>query len=111
MTAPDLCACGQPAATTLHVHYKYPRREYLPEACDPWYVHGGGYHLLTCGDPACEASAYLAVREQIIDDMVMLWPPDLQPSDAQLAGVELAIHEPGDLSWIAGTVDDDESAP
>lgn len=94
------CVCGQAAATRLHVHYRYPRRQHEPEAMDPWYVHGGGYHILTCGDPACEAAAYLAAREHIIDDMVMMRPPDLQPSREQLEGLELAVHAPDDLSWI-----------
>jgi len=65
----DICICGQPTTVKLYVHYKYPRTEYLPEAMDPHYVHGGGYSIETCGSPQCEPDAFLARREQIADGL------------------------------------------
>ncbi len=60
------CACGQMARVRLYVHYKYPRTNWLPGAMDPFNVHGGGYSIITCGNPQCEPDALLACREQII---------------------------------------------
>jgi len=87
------CACGSPVTLRLFVNYTYPRAEYLAEAGDPWRVHGGGYSMWTCGNPACEPDALLAVREQIIDDHVLLphsWLP-CGLSAEQMAGLELLV--------------------
>jgi hypothetical protein len=86
------CACGQPATRTLYISHRYPRAEYLPEAVDPLYVHCGGYRLLVCEDPGCEPVAFLACREQIIEDLVMrhgMMGREL--TGEQLAGVELRV--------------------
>lgn len=87
----ELCTCGQPATTKLYVHYKYPRRRHEPDAMDPWFVHGGGWHALTCGDPGCEPAAFLAARERVMEHMVLGYPPDLAPNAAQLAGLDLIV--------------------
>jgi hypothetical protein len=62
---PPPCQCGEPATERLTVRYRYPRAEPVPEAMDPYYVHGGG-GLGTCGSPACEAAAMLAHRAALI---------------------------------------------
>ncbi len=87
-----LCVCGQPAVIKLYVHHRYPRTEYLPEAVDPFYVHGGGWHIETCGNPACEPDALAVCREQIIDFYVLAsgWMP-CGLTGAQMAGLELSV--------------------
>jgi hypothetical protein len=59
------CACGRPAIQRLYVRYRYPRVRWAPDAMDPFYVHGGGCRIETCGNPQCEPDAFLACRERI----------------------------------------------
>jgi hypothetical protein len=104
------CACGSPLALRLFIHCRYPRTAYLPEAMDPWYVHGSGYSIEICGDPRCEPDALAACRTQIIDDYVLRalpWMPS-GLTDEQIAGLELAAtREPGGLISVLGDDDDD----
>jgi len=85
------CACGKPATVKQHIHYKYPRSEWLPEAVDPYYVHGGGRSIETCGSRFCERAALVACREQIIDSHVLSprsWLPSGLSAE-QMASLEL----------------------
>lgn len=90
MPVSESCACGRPAVLRLAVHYKYPRAGWLPEAMDPYFVHGGGLGIETCGDPQCEADAFLACREQIVDGHVLV--PSALTAE-QVAGLELQVSE------------------
>lgn len=105
------CACGQPLALRLFVHYRYPRTECEPMAADPWFVHGApGSDLLTCGDPKCEPDALMAIREHIIDHHLRFctWIP-LQEAAQQMAGLELLITaEWGDAVRVLGGDDCEE---
>ena len=88
-----VCTCGHDAIFRQHVRYSYPRDEFLPEAVDPWRVHGGGYSIRTCGNPECEQVALENCRGQIIDDCVLLphpWMPSGLSAE-QMAGLELGI--------------------
>jgi hypothetical protein len=60
----DACPCGDPVAVTMIVRYRYPRAEWVMEAMDPYYVHGTGGFVKTCGDPRCEPDAFLACLER-----------------------------------------------
>ena len=51
------CPCGQPATSTLYLHFRSPRQQYEPMATDPWYVHGSA-PCRTCGAVGCEAAVY-----------------------------------------------------
>jgi hypothetical protein len=104
-----LCACGQPATLKLYVLHRYPRTEYLPEATDPWSVHGGGYSIEICDDPRCEPDALADCRTRIIDHSVLrAWPGPSGLSDEQIAGLELvATRSPRGLMYIAGDDSDD----
>ena len=83
------CFCGQPAILQQSVHYSYPREQYLPEAKDPWSVHGGGYCIRTCSSPQCADAALADCRVRIIDDSVLL--PHAWLSNEQIDGLELEI--------------------
>jgi hypothetical protein len=86
----NTCTCGHEATLRLPVHYRYPRREYLPEAMDPQYVHGGGYNIFTCGNPQCEADAFLACRERIIGNHTLLsWLSALSAEQAAALDLEV----------------------
>ena len=101
----DICICGQPATMRLYVHYKYPRAEYLPEAVDPEYVHGFGRSFTTCGDPGCEADAFLACREKIVDHSLLNCP---WVSAWQMAALELqVVLSPGGGMRVLGGFDED----
>jgi len=94
MTNCTRCACGEPSITRLHVHFSYPRKQHEPEATDPWRVHGGGYHVFTCGEIGCEAEAFSVIREKILGDLIKLGA-FLGPLTAeQLADVQLTVHAP-----------------
>jgi len=100
------CACGHEAVLRLFVHYRYPRAEWLPEAVDPYYVHGGAGSIETCGNPQCEADAFLACRERIIDNHVLMpgsWMPSGLSAE-QMAGLELQVmlSPEGGISVIGG---------
>lgn len=89
----DLCACGHPALKQFSINYKYPRAEYLAEAMDPYYAHGGDGHIWTCGNPQCEPSAFLAARERVIDHHVLVprpWMP-CGLSAGQMTGLEVEL--------------------
>ena len=91
--ADTICVCGQPSTLKMYVRYKYPRTEWLPAAGDPYYVHGGGQSFTTCGNPHCEADAFLACRDEIIDHHVLTprpWLPSGLGAE-QLAGLELFV--------------------
>jgi hypothetical protein len=87
------CICGHEAIFKQYVHYQYPRTEWLPGADDPYRVHGGGYSIMTCGNPQCELGALLACRVQIIDGFVFTPRPHLPSglSAEQMAGLELEV--------------------
>lgn len=88
-----VCTCGHDAIFRQIVHYSYPRGEFLPEADDPWRVHGGGYSIRTCGNPHCEPVALEVCRGQIIDDCVLTprsWLPSGLTAD-QMAGLVLGV--------------------
>lgn len=92
------CTCGSAATLKLFAHYRYPRTEWMPEAMDPHYVHGGGYSIEVCGNPQCEADAFLACREQIISNSRR---PGL--TDGQIAGLELQVAlRPEDMMRVLG---------
>lgn len=106
------CSCGSPVTLRLFVHHRYPRTEYEPMAVDPYYVHGGGWDILTCGNPQCEADAFLAVREQIIDHHLRMctWVP-LQEAAEQMAGLELlVVASPGEGIRVLGDDDEEQAA-
>jgi len=87
------CSCGHEAIFKQYVRYKYPRSEWLPDAMDPYYVHGGGRSIETCGNRFCERAALVACREQIIDSHVLdqcSWLP-CGLSTEQMAGLELEV--------------------
>lgn len=86
------CFCGQAADVKQHVRYAYPREEHLPQAGDPWRVHGGGYCIRTCGNEKCTEAALADCRVRIIDDSVLL--PHAWLSNEQIDGLELEIDEP-----------------
>ena len=88
-----VCACGHDAVFRQFVRYSYPRAEHLPEAADPWRIHGGGYSIRTCGNPECEPAALETCREQIIDNCVLQSRPWLPSglSVEQMAGLELGV--------------------
>lgn len=104
-----LCACGAPATVKLYVHHKYPRAGWLPEAADPWNIHGGGESIEICEDPRCEPDALLACRVRIIDHSVLRpWPGSCGLSDEQIAGLELvATRGTEGLMGVFGGEDDD----
>jgi hypothetical protein len=103
--ADAICVCGQSATVRLYVNYKYPRTEWLPEAGDPEYVHGGGVSFTTCGEPECEPDAFLACREELIDHHLLECP---WISAEQMTALELQVAlSPGDGMRILGGIDED----
>ena len=85
------CFCGLPTVLEQHVRYSYPRAEYVPQAMDPWRVHGGGYCIRTCGNPQCnlDSREIADCRVRIIDDSVLV--PHAWLSNEQIDGLELEI--------------------
>jgi hypothetical protein len=92
---PTCAGCGGPALDRLTVRYRYARDVIIPEAADPWYVHGGA-PLRSCGSTACGASALLAVMEEVITKVMLAHGRLLKPADLQITGV----GHPADFSDI-----------
>lgn len=100
-----LCAgCDGPAVDALTVHYRYPREEFLPEAADPWYVIGATY-LLTCGSPACGATALLAALDEVITNAAFAYGRLLDREDLDI----IQVGHPEDLTYYALDDDGEES--
>jgi len=94
--------CDGPVQHRLCVQYKYPRNDFLPEAVDPWYVHGSA-PLLTCGSPACGAVGLLSVIDRIVTDVAVTLGRLLDPDDVHV----LQVAPPGEI--VLFVVDDGES--
>jgi hypothetical protein len=97
---PTCPACGEPAPDRLTIRYRYPRPACIPEAADPWHVHGSR-SLRTCGSVACGAAALLAVIDEIISDAAIVFGHMLGHEDVHITGV----GRPGDFTWIVSPED------
>lgn len=91
---PECAGCGGPVIDRLSVQYRYPRDAYLPEAVDPWWVHGG-MPLLSCGSLACGAAALLAAIDKHITEIALAMRRLLEPEDFEV----LQIGHPADLTY------------
>ena len=94
MTAQCCRVCREaPEADHLLVTYQYPRNEYTFGAVDPWYVHGGGQFINTCGSPACAATEMLRIRNAMVA---------YNRERARSEEIEITIHRPDGLTLAGG---------